>query len=97
MGQGTEPVEVHAVEDIDREPHYTLLLFALPIMWTRSYRYAKNPVSFFSVVAHYSTPRYLGLPVSRLSPQHEVAAPMKQTPDGAARRAELQYLLRYGA
>jgi len=26
-----------------------------------------------------------------------VAVPMKQTPDGTARPAELQYLLRYGA
>jgi hypothetical protein len=91
MGQGTEPVEVHAIEDIDREPHYTLLFFALPIMRTRSHRYAKNPVSLFSVVAQCSTPRHLELPVSL---QHEVAAPTKQTPDG--RFAGLQYLLRYG-
>jgi hypothetical protein len=52
MGQGTEPVEVHAIEGIDRETHHTLLLFALPVVRTRSYRYAKNPVSLFSVVAH---------------------------------------------
>ncbi len=68
MGQGAEPVEVHAIEGIDREPHHTLLLFALPVTRTRSYRYAKNSVSFFSVVAHYSTPRYLELPASL---QHE--------------------------
>jgi len=55
MGQGTEPVEVHAIEGINRKPHHTLLLFALPVMRTRSYRYAKNPVSFFPVVAHCST------------------------------------------
>jgi hypothetical protein len=74
-----------------------LLLFALPAVPVRSYRYAKNSVSFFSVVAHCSTPRFLELPVSQLSLlQHEVAAPVKQAPDGAARLAELQYLLRYG-
>ncbi len=55
MGQGTEPVEVHAIEGIDRKPHHTLLLFALPVMRTRSYRYAKNPVSFFPVVTYCST------------------------------------------
>ena len=67
MGQGTEPVEVQAVEGVGRETHHMLLLFALPVMRTRSYRYAKNSVSFFSVVAHCSTPRYLEWPVSRLS------------------------------
>ena len=82
MGQGTEPIEVHAIEGIDRETHHTLLLFALPVMRTRSYRYAKNPVSLFSVVAHYSTPGYLALPVARLSLQDEMAAPTKQAPDG---------------
>jgi hypothetical protein len=67
MGQGTEPVEVHAVEGVDRETHHTLLLFALPAVRVRSYGYAKNSVSFFSVVAHCSTPRFLELPVSQLS------------------------------
>ncbi len=67
MGQGTEPVEVHAVEGADRKTHHTLLLFALPVVRMRSYRYAKNSVSFFSVVAHRSTSRFLELPVSRLS------------------------------
>jgi len=67
MSQGTEPVEVHAVEDVDRETHHMLLLFALPVMLTRcSYRYAKNSVSFFSVVAHCSTPRCLEWPAPRL-------------------------------
>ena len=85
MGQGTEPIEVHAIEGIDRETHHTLLLFALPVIRARSYRYAKNPVSLFSVVAHCSTPGYLALPVARLSLQNEMAAPTKQTPDGGAR------------
>jgi hypothetical protein len=67
MGQGTEPVEVHAVEGVDRETHHTLLLFALPAVRVRSYGYAKNSGSFFSVVAHCSTPRFLELPVSQLS------------------------------
>jgi len=85
MGQGTEPIEVHAIEGIDRETHHTLLLFALPVIRARSYRYAKNPVSLCSVVAHCSTPGYLALPVARLSLQNEMAAPTKQTPDGGAR------------
>jgi hypothetical protein len=97
MGQGTEPIEVHAVEGVDRETHDTLPLFALPVVWIRSYRYAKNSVTFFSVVAHCSTSRFLELPVSRLSPQqHAAAVPARQAAQGTTRLAELQYLLRYG-
>jgi hypothetical protein len=97
MGQGTEPVKVHAVEGVDRETHDTLPLFALPVVEIRSYRYAKNSVTFFSVVAHCSTSRFLELPVSRLSPQqHAAAAPVRQAAQGTTRLAELQYLLRYG-
>jgi hypothetical protein len=97
MGQGTEPVEIHAVEGVDRETHDTLPLFALPVVWIRSYRYAKNSVTFFSVVAHCSTSRFLELPVSRLSPQqHAAAVPARQAAQGTTRLAELQYLLRYG-
>jgi hypothetical protein len=106
MGQGTEPVEVHAVEGVDRETHDTLPLFALPVVRIRSYRYAKNSVTFFSVVAHCSTScsttscstsRFLELPVSRLSPQqHAAAVPVRQAAQGTTRLAELQYLLRYG-
>jgi hypothetical protein len=96
MGQGTEPVEVHAVEGADRKTHHTLLLFALPVVRTRSYRYAKNSVSFFSVVAHCSTSRFLKLPVSQLAPQqHAATVRVKQAAQGTTRLAELQYLLRY--
>ena len=94
MGQGTEPIEVHAIEGTDRETHYALLLFALPVMRTRSYRYAKNPVSLFSVLAHYHTPGYLALPVARLSLQHELTAPTKQTPGRHGRRVAVFAALR---
>jgi len=63
MDQGTEPVEVQAVEGVGGETHHALLLFALSVMRARSYRYAEKSVSFFSVVAHCSTPRFLELPV----------------------------------
>jgi hypothetical protein len=98
MGQGTEPVEVHAVEGVDRETHDTLPLFALPAVRIRSYRYAQNSVTFFSVVAHSSTScstsRFLELPVS--PQQHAAAVPVRQAAQGTTRLAELQYLLRYG-
>ncbi len=97
MGQGTEPVKVHAVQGVDRETHDTLPLFALPVVRIRSYRYAKNSVTFFSVVAHCSTSRFLELPVSRLSPTTACGGGTGEASGaGTTRLAELQYLLRYG-
>lgn len=98
MGQGAEFVKVHAVEGVGRETHHTLLLFALPVTLIRSYRYTKNSVSFFSVVAHCPTSSFLELPVPRISPQqHEVGAPVKQAVERMTWPTESQYLLRYGS
>jgi hypothetical protein len=67
MGQEREPVEVHVFEQVGRQTHHMLLLFALPAARTRSHRQAENPVSFLSVAAHNSTPRFLEPPVPRLA------------------------------
>jgi len=84
MDQGTEPVKVHAFEGVGRETHHTLLFFALLVMRARSYRYAENSVSFFSVVAHLlhsEISRAAGFP-ALLQQQHGVLVPMEQASAG---------------
>jgi hypothetical protein len=80
MDQGTEPVKVHAFEGVGRETHHTLLFFALLVMRARSYRYAENSVSFFSVAAHLlhsEISRAAGFPaLLSAAPQRHPAPPL---------------------
>ncbi len=97
MGQGTEPVEVQTVEGVGGETHHTLLLFVLPVIRSRSYRSPENSISFFSVVAHCSTPRFLDAG-GRLS-YNSMVCWCRWSKRRMVQRvllAEVQYLLRYG-
>jgi len=78
MGQWSEPVAVSGAEQINRETHHALRLFALSGVRICPDRYAKDPVWFVSITGHKPHSGAVAIDLADTRSQDDVVAQITQ-------------------